>query len=85
MEFVANAGKNIEIEVAGDIYLRHAIQIRFITVNDSYIDIMKEYVTDIYQEGDIVSISEKIISICQKRTIRREDIKVSRLAKFLSK
>ena len=84
MEFVENAGKNVEIEVAGDIYLRHAIQTRFITVNDSYIDVMNEYIMGIYQEGDIISISEKIISICQNRTIRREDIKVGRLAKFLS-
>ena len=85
MEFVANAEKNVEIEVSGDIYLRHAIQTRFITGNDSYIDIMKEYVAGIYQEGDIISISEKIISICQNRTIRREDIKIGRMAKFLSK
>lgn len=85
MEFVANAGKNVEIEVFGDIYLRHAIRTRFITINDDYIDILKEYVMGIYQEEDIISISEKIISICQNRTIKREDIKVGRLAKFLSK
>ena len=85
MEFVANEGKSIEIEVSGDIYLRHAVQTRFITVNDNYIDIMKEYVTGIYHEGDIISISEKIISICQNRTIRREDIRVGKWAKFLSK
>ena len=85
MEFVANVGKNIEIEVSGDVYLRHAIQTRFITANDNYIDVLKEYVTGIYQEGDILSISEKIISICQNRIIKREDIKVGRLAKFLSK
>ena len=85
MEFVANEGKNVEIEVSGDIYLRHAIQTRFITVNDDYIDVLKEYVTVIYQEGDIISISEKIISICQNRTIKREDIRIGCLAKFLSK
>ena len=84
MEFVANVGKNVEIEVSGDIYLRHAIQTRFITANDNYIDILKEYVTGIYQEGDILSISEKIISICQNRIIKREDIRIGRLAKCLS-
>ena len=85
MEFVANEGKNVEIEVFGDIYLRHAIQTRFITLNDNYIDILKEYVTGIYQKGDIISISEKIISICQNRIIKREDIRIGRLAKFLSR
>lgn len=85
MEFVANEGKSVEIEVSGDIYLRHVIQTRFLTVNDDYIDIMREYVTGIYQEGDIISISEKIISICQNRIIKREDIRIGRLARFLSK
>lgn len=85
MEFVSNEGKNIEIEAGGETYLRHAIKIRFITTKDSYIDVLKEYVSDIYEEGDIISISEKIISICQNKVIRREDIKIGKLAKFLSK
>lgn len=84
MEFVANEGKQVEIKVDGNIYLRHAVQTRFITEKDYYIDIMYEYVMDIYQEGDIVSISEKVISLCQHRTIKREDIEIGFWAKFLS-
>lgn len=84
MEFVANEGKQVEIKVNGNIYLRHAVQTRFITEKEHYIDIMYEYVMDIYQEGDIVSINEKVISICQHRTIKREDIKIGFWAKFLS-
>ena len=85
MEFVANEGKNVEIKVENETYLRHAIKTRFINSNDNYIDIMKEYVSGIYEEGDIISISEKIISICQNRIIRREDIKIGFWAKTLSK
>ncbi len=85
MEFFANEGKNIEIEVNGKIYLRHAIKTRFIKQGESYIDIFKEYVSPIYQEGDIVSSSEKIIALCQNRVIKREDIKIGFWAKFLSK
>lgn len=85
MEFVSNEGKRIEIEVEGETYLRHAIKTRFVTQNDNYIDIIKQYVSDIYQEGDIISISEKIISLCQKRVIKREEIKVGFWAKTLSK
>ncbi len=58
---------------------------RFITDKDNYIDVIKEYVSDIYEEGDIISISEKIISICQNKIIKREDIKIGFWAKFLSK
>ena len=85
MKFVANKGKKVEIEVQNETYLRHAIKTKFVNTNDSYIHIIKEYVLGIYQVGDIISISEKIISICQNRIIKREDIKISFWAKILSK
>lgn len=85
MEFVANEEKNVEIIVENEVYLRHAIKTRFITFKDNYIDIIKEYVSNIYENGDIISISEKIISICQNKIIKREDIKIGKCAKFLSK
>lgn len=85
MEFHANEGKNVEIEVNGEVYLRHAIKTRFVKQGDSYIDLFKEYVSPIYQEGDIISSSEKIIALCQNRVLKREDIKVGFWAKFLSK
>lgn len=85
MEFFANEGKNIEIEMNGEVYLRHAIKTRFIKQGESYIDIFKEYVSPIYKEGDIVSSSEKIIALCQNRIIKRDDIKIGVWAKFLSR
>lgn len=85
MKFVSNEGKKVEIKSGGKTYLRHAIKTKFITIDDSYIDIIKEYVSEIYEEGDIISISEKIISICQNRIVKREEIKIGFWAKFLSK
>lgn len=85
MEFVSNDGKNVEIDLKGEIYLRHAIKTRFIKQGDSYIEIFKNYVSPIYEKGDIISSSEKIIALCQNRVVRREDIKISFWAKFLSK
>lgn len=85
MEFYMNEGKNVEIEVDGQIYQRHAIRTRFVKQGESYIDLFREYVTPIYQEGDIVSSSEKIIALCQNRIVKREDIKIGFWAKLLSK
>lgn len=85
MKFIANQGKEIEIQVENDTYLRHAIKTRFIKPNDNYLEIIKEYVSDIYEDGDIISISEKIISLCQNRIIKRENIKIRFWAKFLSR
>lgn len=85
MEFHANEGKNVEIEVNGTTYLRHAIKTRFVKQGEDYIELFREYVSPIYEEGDIVSSSEKIISLCQNRVVKREDIKIGFWAKFLSK
>lgn len=85
MEFISNEGKNVEIEVNGTVYMRHAIKTHFVKQGESYIDIFNQYVTPIYQDGDIVSSSEKIISLCQNRVVKREDLKIGFWAKFLSK
>ena len=85
MEFHANEGKNVEIEVNGTIYQRHAIKTRFVKQGEDYLEIFKEYVSPIYEEGDIISCSEKIISLCQNRVVKREDIKIGFWAKLLSK
>ena len=85
MIFEANDGKKVEIKVDDEIYLRHAIKTKFVNTDDNYIDILKEYVSKIYEKGDIISISEKIVSICQNRIIKREDLKIGFWAKLLSK
>lgn len=85
MEFKALEGKNVEIEVNGEKYLRHAIKTHYVQLGESYIDIVEKYVKPIYEDGDILSISEKIISLCQERVVYKKDMKVTGLAKFLSK
>ncbi len=85
MEFKALEGKNVEIKVGDNTYLRHAIETHYVQLGESYVELIKKYVAPIYEEGDIVSISEKVISLCQKRIVYKKDVKVSGLAKFLSK
>ncbi len=85
MKFRANNEKKVEIEVENEIYLRHAIKTEFVNRGDSYIEILEKYVKPIYLKGDIISISEKIISLCQNRIIERKDIKIGIWAKILSK
>jgi hypothetical protein len=85
MEFRANEHKNVEIQVGSDRYSRHAITTHYVQIGEDYIKIIEQYVKDLYQEGDIVSISEKIIGLCQKRVVYKKDVKVGLLAKFLSR
>ena len=64
---------------------RFAIKTHFIKQGESYLDIINKYVAPIYEEGDVLSISEKIISMCQNNTVNKSDIKLGFWAKFLSK
>lgn len=82
----ANPGKNPVIVVENKKYIRHAIKTHYVEVGkDDYIDIVNRYASPLYKPGDILSISEKIIALCQNRVIYKKDIKISRLARFLSK
>ncbi len=85
MEFQANENKDVEIAVNGKIYMRHAIHTHFVQIGESYLEILKKYVLPLYEPGDIVSCSEKIIALCQKRIVRREDIKIGFWARLLSR
>lgn len=85
MELGANENKEILREVNEKKFNRYAIKTHFVKIGENYIDIIEKYIKPIYKAGDFISISEKIISLCQKRVIYRKDMQVSFLAKFLSK
>ena len=85
MEFKANEKKNVEIVSNGITYERHAIPTHFVEIGEDYIELIERYVKPIYEEGWLLSISEKIIALCQKRVVYKKDMKISFLAKFLSR
>lgn len=85
MEFYANPGKKVDIKVEGKTFLRHSIRTHFVSEGENYLDIIKQYVSPIYQEGDILSISEKIIAMCQNKVLSTKDLKLGFWAKLLSK
>lgn len=85
MEFHANEGKNVVIEAGGKRYARHAIATHFVQVGESYIDLIEKYVKPLYQPGDILSSSEKVIALCQGRVVTEDQVKPGFWAKLLSK
>lgn len=85
MELKANDKKNLEINVGEKTYFRYAIKTHFIKLKENYIDIINEYIKPVYKEGDKISISEKMIALCQNRVVYKQDLKVGFWAKFLSK
>ena len=85
MDFYANEGKNVVIEAGGKQYARHAITTHFVQVGESYIDLMEKYVKPLYQPGDILSSSEKVIALCQGRIVTEDECKPGFWAKVLSR
>lgn len=83
LEFYANDGKALHIKAGGKTYARHAVKTHFVTVGEDYIDLVRQYVVPIYQPGDILSSSEKIIALCQNRVIYAKDVKPGFWAKLL--
>jgi hypothetical protein len=85
MELNANSGKQVSIQVDGAPYDRYAIKTHFVKIGEDYISLVEQYVKPHFQAGDFLSISEKIIALCQKRVVYKKDMKLSRMAKFLSR
>jgi F420-0:gamma-glutamyl ligase-like protein len=84
LEYINN-NKAALITVNNKQYRRKAIKTHFVKQGESYINIMQTYALPEYQEGDFISISEKIIALCQNRVVKKEDLKVGFWAKTLSK
>lgn len=84
-DFHANPGKRIVIAVNGKTYARHAIATHFVQVGESYIDLIEQYVKPVYEPGDILFSSEKVIALCQGRIITEESAKPGIWAKILSR
>lgn len=84
MEFNMNEGHPIEVEVGGKRYARHAIRTRFVEIGESYLDLIREYVLPVWQPGDILSSSEKVVALCQGRVVYEKDVKPGLLARFLA-
>ena len=85
MEFKANEGKSVTIRAMGATWARHAIETHFVQVGESYLDLMERYVLPVYQPGDILSMSEKVIAMFQKRIVTEDEVKPGFWAKLLSR
>ena len=73
------------IEAGGKKYARHAIATHFVQVGESYIDLIEKYVKPVYQPGDILSSSERVIALCQGRIVTEDECKPGFWAKVLSR
>lgn len=85
MNLKPNPNKQLIIEANGKKYARYPVKIDLVTPEDTNIsEIIKKNTKNLIQEGDIVFISEKIVSISQGRSYPLKEIKPSKIATWLS-
>jgi len=82
---VPNTGKKLEGFASGVLYLRLPIKTRLIESGDDLLKLIEEYAAPHLVPGDILFVSEKVVCVAQGRIIRRNEVKTSWLARFLSK
>lgn len=71
--------------VDGIRYERYAVKTHFIERGEDYVEMMRQYVSPLYQPGDLVTMGEKVISMCQNNTVEKQDVKLGFWARFLSR
>ena len=82
---VINSGKQYKIKTSIGEFGRHAIKTHFIEIGENYCDLINRYVDKQAYGNDMIAISSKIISLCQGNIVYKSDMKISILARFLSK
>lgn len=85
MPFPPNEGKPLTIKTKFGVHARYPVKTHVIMKEDNPEDVLDKYVAEYLTEGDSVFISEKIIAIMQGRAFPVDEIKPSRLARFLCK
>lgn len=84
-DFYANEGKKVVISANGKTYARHAITTHFVQVGESYIELIEKYVKPVYEPGDILFSSEKVIALCQRRIVTEKEVRPGIWARILSR
>ncbi len=84
-DFCANEGKRVLISANGKKYARHAITTHFVQSGESYIELIEKYVKPIYEPGDILFSSEKVIALCQGRIVTEEEVRPGIWARVLAR
>ncbi|MBQ3087538.1 MAG: F420-0--gamma-glutamyl ligase [Clostridia bacterium] len=82
---MVNPNKNYEINTSFGFFGREVIKTHFIGVGEDIFELAEAYMCPHCNNADMIAISSKIVSLCQKRVVYKKDMKLCQLAKFLSK
>lgn len=67
--------KGIQEGSDGKRYQRYAVKTHFVQVGESHVELVKRYVSPLYQPGDVLSFGAKVMAMTTKNVHTRDDIK----------
>lgn len=82
---VPNKGKRLEIEFDGQKYLRLPIKTPLLTEKTDLVETVRKYAGPYLKPGDLLFVSEKVVCVTQGRIINMNDVKPTKLARFLAR
>lgn len=82
---VPNKGKKLEIEFDGQKYLRLPIKTPLLTEKTDLVETVRKYAGPYLKPGDLLFVSEKVVCVTQGRIINMNDVKPTKLARFLAR
>lgn len=68
----------------GRIYDRYAIQTHFVEVGEDQAELVRRYVSPLYQPGDVLAFGAKVMAMCTRNVKTKEEIKPGFWARLLS-
>ncbi len=76
---------NSQRRINDQTFERILIKTHMIEFKEDLQGIINQYVTPLYQDNDILAISEKVVSVCQNNVRHISSVKVTFLAKLITK
>lgn len=72
-------------EIDNKKYERICVKTHMIHIKEEFDPLLEKYVTPLFEEGDRIAISEKVVTISQGRVVHESVIQPGRLAKLVVK
>ncbi len=81
-----NPGRELYSEFNGAKFARIPVETHFIEIGENLTDVLDKYAKPLLEDGDVLSVSCKIVSITTKGlTVHKDTVKITPLARFIVK
>lgn len=85
LQTTANPDRTLEVVLDGVTYVRYPVRTKLVQLGEDYMQVVREFAVPYAKPGDVMTLSEKMIGICQKRVVHESEVSASWLAKLIAR